>query len=155
MSVSVSSTPILNLDQLRVLFNDRDRIVENLSSILLSMADPEEENRAWAADCLELVDSISSTKAAEIAPLCQHSGEFVVYWTLITLGKLGDVSAYQEQLTQALRTSTSVTVRQAAAQVLRLAQNASPATKDALKEASASPDPRLSRLAKQALAEIA
>jgi hypothetical protein len=118
------------------------------------MADPVEETRAWAADCLQAVEKIDSTIAAEIVPLCQHESAFVVYWSVVMLGKSGNVIAYQTQLTEVLRAGPTLTARQAAANVLRLAHGASQETKNALTEAASSSDPRLKRLAEQALSEI-
>jgi hypothetical protein len=154
MSTTVSSKQALNLGQLKKLSNEPNRIVTDLFRVLLTMADPIEETRAWAADCLQAVEEIDVAKAEEIAPLCEHESEFVVYWTLTMLGKSGNVNAYQTQLTQALINNPSTVVRQAAASVLRQATAATAETRAALEQAATSRDPRLKRLAEQALAEV-
>jgi hypothetical protein len=154
MSTVASSKLGLTLDQLKAITGDPSRICSEMTAVILSMTNPDEETRAWAADCLQEVETIDRAKADEIFPLCQHQAEFVVYWTVTMLGKSGDVSPYENQITNILKSHPTIVVRQAAAMALAHLNAASQETKSALKEAATSTDPRLKRLAEQTLSEL-
>jgi hypothetical protein len=154
MSTMASNKRGLTLDQLKAISGNPSRICGELSAVILSMTDPDEETRAWAADCMEEVESIDRSKADEIFPLSQHQAEFVVYWTITMLGKSGDVSPYENQIVNILNSHPTIVVRQAAAKALAHLRTASEETMSALKEAAASTDPRLKRLAEQTLSEL-
>jgi HEAT repeats len=149
--MSTETANALNLDQLRTMFDQPSSIVQQLSSVLLSFTQADEETRAWAADCLEQVNSISESVAAEISPLTEHSCEYVVNWTCRMLGKAANVSSFQRQLVKVLASHPSIGVQQTAVLALQGVQVANDETKAALRKAALSTDPRLQRLAQEAL----
>ena len=143
-----------NLDQLKQIAPQPERIIDDLVAVLMSLTSDDEETRAWAVDCIQSIESLPQSKAEMIAGLCDHSSDAVVNWTCRMLGKAENVDPFQQQLTRVLLNHSCITARQTAAMALGCVKKASTETKQGLEVAAQSSDPRLQRLAKESLEKI-
>ncbi len=127
------------------------------SALILVKAcgDPSEAVREAAANVLEemgppdpdLVDGLTALVAADNAD--------VAYWAATLIGRLGpDATAAVPALSSVLEHSGYLNVRQRAAWALGKIGPGAAAATDTLRAAAAGNDPRLARLAEQALGEI-
>jgi len=140
------------LERLKELVADPVEANKQLIAVLLTMLDDNEEVRAWASDVLSSVEEPSSDWAPQLAELSRHVSAPVAGWSCKLLGRLGeDATRYQSSLTQALSQHPEKAVRQLAALALKSVANLSKETIVALKVAASDADPRLSRLAAEAL----
>ncbi len=115
-------------------------------------ADPEEQVRHWAASALEDLGPPPDADVPGLAAALGSGNADVAYWAATLLGRLRErAAAAVVPLQTALESSPATTVRQRAAWALgKIGRSARPAT-GALQQAAAADDPRLSRLARQAL----
>lgn len=140
------------LERLKELVLDQVEANNQLIAVLLTMLDENEEVRAWASDVLTSVEEPSGEWAAQLAELTRHVNAPVAGWACKLLGRLGDgATRYQAYLANALSQHAEITVRQLAALALKSVPRLTPNTVTALKAAAADADPRLSRLATDAL----
>ncbi len=140
------------LERLKELVADPIEANKQLIAVLLTMLDENEEVRAWASDVLSAVEEPSSTWAPQLAELTRHVNAPVAGWACKLLGRLGaQATGYQTWLTQALSKHPEKSVRQLAALALKSIPDLSTETIAALKAAASDTDPRLSRLATDAL----
>ncbi len=140
------------LERLKELVADPVEANKQLIAVLLTMLDESEEVRAWASDVLTSVEEPSSDWAPQLAELTRHVNAPVAGWSCKLLGRLGnDATQYQASLSQVLTQHAEKSVRQLAAMALKSVPNLSKETIVALKVAASDADPRLSRLAAEAL----
>ncbi len=123
---------------------------KQLRSLLATLAEADEEQRAWASDCLEQVDAPTASDVEPLTELCLAENATVACWTCKLLGRTGNAQ-FETRLAQALAEHTSNAVRQQAALALQQLPPLSTATKQALSKAAESSDERLKRLALQTL----
>ena len=116
--------------------------------------DPDETVREWAAAALEEMGPPDAADAAALAELLDGTAE-AAYWAATLLGRLGAGAATSvARLEAVLDDNPSLAVRQRAAWALGKIGIAAKPAERSLRKASASDDPRLSRLASRSLAEI-
>ena len=140
------------LERLKELVADQVEANKQLIAVLLTMLDENEEVRAWASDVLTSVEEPSVEWAPQIAELTRHVNAPVAGWACKLLGRLGnDATRYQSSLANAVRQHPEKSVRQLAALALKSVPTLTQDTVLALKAAASDADPRLSRLATDAL----
>lgn len=143
----------LSLERLKELASDPEAANQQLIAVLLTMLDENEEVRAWASDTLSSVDQPASDVGPQLAELTRHVNAPVAGWACKLLGKLGEsATRFQSSLAAALTQHGEKSVRQLAALALKSVPNLKPETISALQSAASDADPRLSRLAADALA---
>ena len=140
------------LERLKELVADQVEANKQLIAVLLTLLDENEEVRAWASDVLTSVEEPSVEWAPQIAELTRHVNAPVAGWACKLLGRLGnDATRYQSSLANAVRQHPEKSVRQLAALALKSVPTLTQDTVLALKAAASDADPRLSRLASDAL----
>lgn len=148
----------LSLEQLQQLASGGEPPEGQLLNLLVTMSDDEEETRAWASDVLQTVEVLPRSLADSVSDRCLDPHPPVAAWACTLLGKLeSDAHKYQSHIVACLNTHPSVSTRQQAALALSSIAEREPGTLDeatleSLRHATASDDPRLKRLATQALA---
>lgn len=149
------STPAtgLSLEQLQQLASGDEPPAGQILNLLVTMGDSEEETRAWASDVLQTVEVLPRDLADSIAAKCLDPHPAVAAWACTLLGKLeSDAHKYQAHIVACLNTHPSVSTRQQAALALGSIARLEPTTLESLRRAAQSGDPRLKRLAANALA---
>jgi HEAT repeat protein len=141
----------LSLEELQQLHRTPETIPERVVQILEVLDDPDEEVRAWAADCLSEIQQLDAAQAQKVAALCNHPNESVAQWACATLAKAHQLEGFQDLLVDALERHSSMGVRQSAVKSLGKLTKVSPRTVTALQQAAQASDARLQRLAKAAL----
>ncbi len=123
--------------------------------LVQACGDESEEVREYAVAALEEMGSPAIEDIEMLAALLSDSKADVGYWAATLLGRLeADAASVVPALATAVSGAGDGVVRQRAAWALgRIGPSAAPAL-DALKEAAASGDPRLARLAQQAIRQI-
>ena len=140
------------LERLKELVADQIEANKQLIAVLLTMLDENEEVRAWASDVLTSVEEPSIEWAPQLAELTRHVNAPLAGWACKLLGRLGkEATRYQSSLAQAVSQHPEKSVRQLAALALKSVPNLNHDTVVALKAAASDADPRLSRLATDAL----
>jgi hypothetical protein len=121
--------------------------------IALRTADP--PTREWCTAALEDLGSPSAVHVSELTKLAEDKSFGAAYWAITLLGRAGISAAPAvHALTNVLRTASATSLQERAAWALgKLGPAAKPASV-ALREATTSSNPRLVRLAKEALGEI-
>jgi HEAT repeat protein len=124
-------------------------------ALVQATVDADESVRQWATSALESIGPPAADDAGEMAKLLSDSRLDVAYWSATLLGRLRtDAAPTVPQLIVALKSHAEIAVRQRAAWALgEIGKYAAPAL-DALNDAAKSSDPRLARLAQQAIANI-
>jgi HEAT repeat protein len=124
--------------------------------LVRACGDAEEQVRQWAASALEELGPPSRGDREALAALLDDAVADVGYWSATLLGRLGpQAAAAVKPLTLALQRSSHPTVRQRTAWALGQIGRSAESSLDALRQATASDDPRLARLARQAIDRIA
>ena len=113
------------------------------------------EVREWSVAALEQMGPPSIEAVDSLISHIDNQEELADYWAITLLGRLGpDAAVAAECLGQTLENSSYSSVCQRAAWALReLGPSAKPA-QDSLRIAAASSEPRLARLAQQAIEHI-
>ncbi len=150
MTTSADS-PALSLEQMNQWASDASQVRQHLLEVVNAFAIDDEEIRACAAECMETLEQIDDSLAQSVVPLCKNSCEFVANWSCYVLGKAKNVEKFQDHLADALSNSPSLLVKQAAALALQNVSHAEEETMKALQQAAKSSDPRLARLARNAI----
>ena len=143
----------LSLDELRALKRDAKAVASQLDRLMSTLTSDDEELRAWASDCLELVeaDGIHDLATLEAAATDIHPP--VAGWACKLLGRAAQPRS-ETALVAALSLHPCLTVRQHAAAALTRFTDLTEAARAALQAASQSDDPRLKRLALGALESV-
>lgn len=140
----------LSLAALQELSREPALAASQLRSLLATLAEPDEEQRAWASDCLEQVEAPAISDVEPIATLCMHENAAMASWACKLMGRTGNAQ-FEKLLAQTVAEHASTVVRQQAALALQHFVPLSTSTKQALSQAAKSNDERLQRLATQAL----
>jgi HEAT repeat protein len=108
--------------------------------------------------CVAALEDLGPPLASQIDDLIRFVGDKSIdatYWAITLLGRAGkDASTAAAALTGILKSSPELTLRERAAWALGKIGPAAKMAVPALKEAAANGEPRLARLARQALGEI-
>ncbi len=145
----------LDLDALRELSHRPEVAPARTLDLLETLRSDDEESRAWANDCLQLVDRPPLNIAPRLAASTCDACVPVAAWACTLLGRLSEHAVpWLPTLVTALRESDALAVRQQAALALGRIPAQDAAVLAALQAASGDPDQRLSRLASQALAKL-
>jgi HEAT repeat protein len=132
---------------------------ESASAAAVSLArasgDPDEQVRQWATAALEEMGAPSVEDAPALAELLAGSNADTAYWAATLLGRLGERAAdVVPALARAVDSDGEMAVRQRAAWALGKIGRPAATVAESLRHATAADDPRLARLAKQALETI-
>ncbi len=152
----------LNSDQVDL----RRRAAEGLSrhpqaqaasvSLVRACSDPDEQVQEWAVAALEELGEPSLGDVSALSGMLKDPSADSVYWAATLLGRLGPQGAAAvPQLTQLLDSQSAVASRQRAAWALGKIGRPAASAMDALRRATENDNPRLARLAGQALEQIA
>lgn len=115
-----------------------------------------ETARAWVVAALEEVGPPSEEQLDALARLLHDSSPDVGYWAVTLLGRAGAAAAgVVDEIVEMLRNSPELATRERAAWALGKIGPPATLAVPALHLAAASDEPRLSRVAKSALAAIA
>jgi HEAT repeat protein len=122
---------------------------------LVQAAGDEEQVREWAVAALEQLGPPPTAAIRQLCGLTAHENELVGYWAVTLLGRLGPAAVTAvSALTDTLQHSPHQAVRQRAAWALGQVGDGSATVIAALTRAAGAEDPRLARLATQALAQL-
>lgn len=127
-------------------------------ALVLATADVDESVRQWATAALESLGPPDPGQAAALAKLTSDLRLDVAYWAVTLLGRLGSDAGDVEivaALICALDNHPEAAVSERAAWALGEVGSAAAAALPALQGAAAKTNPRLSRLAKAAIEQIA
>ncbi len=142
----------LAIEKLRTLAHGDQPAGRYILELFATLQDDDEELRAWASDALQTIQTTPHEMAATIAEQCANANAGIAAWACKLLTKTGSrASEFQAAIAACLRNHSELHARQQAAQALSEISGLSPASITALEEATQSNDPRLKRLATQAL----
>jgi HEAT repeat protein len=117
--------------------------------------DADEQVRAWAVAALESMGPPSPGDVEALAVMLDDAHPDVGYWSATLVGRRGlQGAAAVAPLTSALQRSPHAAVRHRAAWALGQLGRAAESSLEALRRAANSDDPRLARLAQQAINRI-
>ena len=115
----------------------------------------EESVRESAIAALEEMGPPRTDAAQPLSELAADTNELVAYWAVTLLGRLGlEAKSVAPALVSVLESSSHLAVRQRAAWALGQIKDGGAATVAALERAKHAADPRLARLASQALGQL-
>jgi HEAT repeat protein len=125
-------------------------------ALVLACGDEDDEVRQCATAALEGIGPPEASDVEQLASFLEGRSPDVGYWAATLLGRLkGKGAAAVDALARAVAGSPHLSVRQRAAWALGEIGPAAVAAVPCLKKATADPDPRLSRLAQEAIGQIA
>lgn len=125
------------------------------AALVATLRTADAPTREWCAAALEELGPPSATQIAELTKLAGDKSLDVAYWAITLLGRAGDNAAPAvATLIGVLRSSPESSLRDRSAWALGKLGATAVAAVPALREAATSKEPRLSRLAKQALDAI-
>lgn len=124
-------------------------------ALVLACGDEDDEVRQWATAALEQIGPPLLSDLEQLAALTVAKSSDVAYWAATLLGRLkAQAAPAAETLAHAVTDSPHLPVRQRAAWALgEIGPAAAPALLS-LRKAANDPDPRLARLAQQAIEQI-
>jgi HEAT repeat protein len=123
------------------------------TALVAACGDDDDGVREWAAAALEELGAPPSEQIAELIPLAAAGHPLVAYWAVTLLGRGGEAaSSAVSTLEACLAPGKAIEVRQRACWALGKIGPAAASARAALAVAAADSDPRLSRLAGEALA---
>ena len=123
--------------------------------LVRASADQSEDVREWVTAALEELGPPPVSEAPVLATLLGHASADVGYWAATLLGRLGaEAAATVPALASVVAGSLEMSVRQRAAWALGKIGPPAGDALDALRQAAASSDPRLARLAQRAVAQL-
>jgi HEAT repeat protein len=125
-------------------------------ALVLACGDEAEEVRQWATAALDGIGPPEASDVRLLASFLEGRSPDVGYWAATLLGRLkAEAALAVDALAGAVAESTHLSVRQRAAWALGEIGPAAAVAVPALQKAAADPDPRLSRLAQEAIGHIA
>lgn len=124
------------------------------AALAKAAGDQDEAVRNWAGSALESLGPPHATALAELMELCGHADPNVRYWAVTLIGRLGAEASRATSLLANLLEGSALEVRQRAAWALGKIGPAALGAIPSLRKAARSDDPRLSRLAANAVTEI-
>lgn len=123
--------------------------------LVQACGDEDDRVREWAAAALEDLGPPPAASLAELTDLAAAAHPLVAYWAVTLLGRSGqDAAAAVPVLIGCLEAAGDLAVQQRAAWALGKIGRPAAAAREALTRASGATDPRLARLAAEALAAI-
>jgi HEAT repeat protein len=124
-------------------------------ALILACGDEAEEVRQWATAALEEMGPPQASDADHLISLIEVQSPDVGYWAVTLLGRLGtDAAPAVQALAHAVAGSPHASVRQRSAWALGQIGPAAVAALPSLRKAADDPDPRLARLATEAIDQI-
>lgn len=124
-------------------------------SLVRACAAADDQLREFAVAALEDLGPPPADAIAPLAGLVDHATPLVGYWATTLLGRAGeDAAAAAAALTKCVGSTADLSVRQRAAWALGKIGPAAAGARDALSRAAGHEDPRLARLAAEALEAI-
>lgn len=156
LSVQLEST---NVEQRIEAAEELSYLAEGAQSAALplvrAVADDNEEVCEWVNSALEELGPPEVEDAEALANLLNDENADVGYWAATLLGRLGrEAAPTVPQLASVLNSQAALQVRERAAWALGKIGRAAMSATEALRQAAASEDTRLARLAKKALDQI-
>lgn len=125
------------------------------AALVLACGDADEQVREQAVAALEDLGPPPPAATGRLIELVSNRDPLVAYWAVTLLGRAGEGAATAvSALTKCLGSPADLSVRQRAAWALGKIGPAAVAARDALAAAASSGDPRLERLAAEALEAI-
>jgi HEAT repeat protein len=122
-------------------------------ALVLACGDKAEEVRQWASSALENLGPPESSDVGQLISLIEAKSPDVGFWAATLLGRLkAEAAPAVDTLARTVASPAALSVRQRAAWAL--GEIGSPAAIPSLKAAASDPDPRLARLAQQAIGQI-
>ena len=119
---------------------------------LVNACADQETVRQWAVAALEDLGPPPIDSIQDLTKLVSSSDALAAYWAITLLGRAEEAAtACQDELSAALNDSSAPSVRERAAWALGKIRASSPAATATLENAANSDQPRLARLAKNAL----
>jgi HEAT repeat protein len=123
--------------------------------LVRACGDEDDRVREWAVAALEDIGPPPDGLSAQLAELVASTDALVAYWAATLLGRSGrNAASAVTALAGCLASSADVSVRQRAAWALGKVGPAARAARDALQKAAADADPRVARLAREAVEAI-
>ena len=123
------------------------------TALVAACGDDDDGVREWAAAALEELGPPPSEQIADLIPFAAASHPLVAYWAVTLLGRGGEAASSAVSILEAcLAPEKAIEVRQRACWALGKIGPAAASARAALAVAAADSDPRLSRLAGEALA---
>jgi len=123
------------------------------TALVAACGDDDDGVREWAAAALEELGPPPSEEIADLIPLAAANHPLVAYWAVTLLGRGGEAaSSAISTLEACLAPEKAIEVRQRACWALGKIGPAAASARAALAVAAADSDPRLARLAGEALA---
>ena len=141
----------LTLDEVKQLVKNPATVANQVESLLTTLQADDEELCAWTADALQAVEKVSDDLLELLSGYCMHEQARSAAWACKLLTRLPNPGEAQAVICRALMEHPSLGVRQQAAAALANITSPTGATLAALEAAAKDEDPRLSRLASQAL----
>jgi HEAT repeat protein len=124
-------------------------------ALVLACGDADEQVREQAVAALEDLGPPPAQAISQLIGLVAHADPLVAYWATTLLGRAGeDAASAVPALTGCLASPADLSVRQRAAWALGKIGAPAAAAREALGRAANDADPRLARLATEALAAI-
>ncbi len=124
-------------------------------SLCMATADPDELVREAATAAIEELGAPTPAARAELAELLRSQAADPAYWAATLLGRSGpDAASHVPELAAALTAHPAINVRQRCAWALSQVGSAAAGGLAALQQAAKSDDPRLARLAQDAISKI-
>jgi HEAT repeat protein len=124
-------------------------------SLVRACGDPDDQVRQWAAAALEELGPPSVGDVSALSALLAGPCDDAAYWAATLVGRLGSTAAAAvPQLVQLLESPRAIASRQRAAWALGKIGRPAAAAVDALRQVAGGENPRLARLAQQAMEQI-
>jgi HEAT repeat protein len=125
-------------------------------ALVLACGDEAEEVRQWATSALEELGPPVASDVSQLISLIEAKSPDVGYWAATFLGRLkAEAAPAVDALARTVGGQGNIAVRQRAAWALGEIGSAAAAATPVLQKAAGDPDPRLARLAAEALKKIA
>lgn len=142
----------LTVDQMRQLAAGDVSAAAFLPALISTLAEGDEEHRAWASDALATLEQIPAKFADELGDLTRSDKPVVASWACKLLVLTGPAGVERQgAICRVLQEYPEVTVRQQAAMSLGRLPELYAESRAALQWATTQDDPRLVRLAQAAL----
>jgi hypothetical protein len=141
----------LTLDEVKQLVRNPAAAANQVESLLTTLKAEDEELCAWTADALQAIEQVSDESLTLLAGYGMHQQARCAVWACKLLMKIQTPAEAQTVLCRALKEHSNLGVRQQAAAALASIASPNGETLAALEAAAKDEDPRLSRLAAQAL----
>jgi HEAT repeat protein len=124
-------------------------------ALLGALRNADAQTMDWCVAALEELGPPPASQVKELIKLANDKSVDAAYWAITLLGRAGrDADSAVSTLTAVLQSSHEAAVRERAAWALGKIGPAARSAVSALRTAAADAEPRLARLAKQALGEI-